>query len=221
LPAPLPDNLERLCEPFRFDNVNQLPINPRKICKRQEGGDDECVLEDAAAGDGADSHTVTYEPGAPSPTCTNKCGTICSTYFCNPTPSGEPLGFHDPEDPKYRSNPLDLPSLTGTLDPNCPKTTSTICPPGNHGCMTTVVCDNVPLPSLTGTRSTNCEMTTRGVYVGPGREPLITTECKPPAPASSRDPSYDQPVDGKVCSNQCRLDRGYECVVDERGISAE
>jgi len=196
------EKLEKICEPFKFDDINTLPINPpprpssscrqtpvvakrddlsdKSVVQRQEQGQN-AKLDTCPAPGGT---TITYSPGAPSPTCSGNCGTICTGYFCNPTPTGEVPGFHDPEDPRYKTR-LDLPSLTGTsMEPNCLKTT-------------------------------------QGIYVGPGRAPLVTTVCKALPTPTTREPSYDQPVGGKVCSNQCRLDRGYECDVGERDTSPE
>ncbi|KAK4040087.1 pectate lyase superfamily protein-domain-containing protein [Parachaetomium inaequale] len=40
--------------------------------------------------------TITYHSGAPSPTCTTKCGTLCTGYYCEPNPTGKPPDFTDP-----------------------------------------------------------------------------------------------------------------------------
>lgn len=32
--------------------------------------------------------TITYRSGIPSPTCTTKCGTLCTGYYCQPNPLG-------------------------------------------------------------------------------------------------------------------------------------
>jgi len=73
---------------------------------------------------------IQFTPGpTPGPTCgggSTACGgTICSGYWCDPTPVGPPPGFRDPKDP----NSDDYQAPTTTIKPP-PDTTSVEPPPG-------------------------------------------------------------------------------------------
>ncbi|KAK1833706.1 hypothetical protein QBC39DRAFT_242568, partial [Podospora conica] len=41
---------------------------------------------------------ISFATGAPSPTCTSGCGTLCTGYFCLPQPTGKPADQWDPRD---------------------------------------------------------------------------------------------------------------------------
>ncbi|KAK4156927.1 hypothetical protein C8A00DRAFT_40616 [Chaetomidium leptoderma] len=51
---------------------------------------------DYPSGQGPAGPIITYRSGTPSPTCTTKCGTLCTGYYCEPNPTGEPPDFTDP-----------------------------------------------------------------------------------------------------------------------------
>ena len=54
---------------------------------------------------------IPFATGAPSPTCTLECGTLCTGYFCRPNPTGTPADQWDPNNappdpsPRYRRSP--------------------------------------------------------------------------------------------------------------------
>jgi hypothetical protein len=58
------------------------------------------LAADAASQGGS---TISFTPGpSASPTCASGTGCgghLCSGYWCDPTPTGAPQGFHDPKDP--------------------------------------------------------------------------------------------------------------------------
>lgn len=149
---------------------------------------------------------------------------MCTGYYCEPTPLGDPPGVYDPEDPRYKASPNtnDLPTLTGNYDPNCLKTSTVFRLPGHRDCITTQVCATEALPTLTGTKASDCDKTTRVIYPGGGHDYLTTAVCKPTPTANDGkdEPGYDDPVDGFGCSNRRRLDRGYACSVGESGVDA-
>ncbi|KAK4247523.1 glucan 1,3-beta-glucosidase [Corynascus novoguineensis] len=84
--------------------------------------------------------TITYQPGAPSPTCTTNCGKLCTGYYWGPNPTGTPPDFIDPVN----------------TDGCAFKTTTTRCngSGGHTACIPVEIC-TVPtdFPTLTGTAS--------------------------------------------------------------------
>jgi len=80
-------NLEG-CPPFK-DHIYLLPPN-------------------GASTGGEAGGSITFSPGAPSPTCRAEqaCGTLCTGYYCAPSsPAGPPPDYHDPADPSYGGTP--------------------------------------------------------------------------------------------------------------------
>lgn len=91
------------------------PIGGRK---RQDGGS--CEMPSGPVGSGDAIDTVTYNPGPASPTCNDNCGTLCTGYYCTPSPTGFPPDYFDPEDPEHTTadpGPTDLPPLPEPDDP--------------------------------------------------------------------------------------------------------
>lgn len=132
-----------------------------------------CVIrEGAEGGDEPGSgmgDPITYSPGPASPTCapgSPGCGTLCTGYYCVPSPSGFPPDRWDPEDPAHRPTSRRPPVTTRpTLPPLPTQTTScayptptTICngSGGRQVCITSTACGPPltlpPLPS----RTTSC-----------------------------------------------------------------
>ena len=120
----------------------------------------------------AGGRTITYRSGAPSPTCTTKCGTLCTGYYCQPNPTGKPPDFTDPVNAG-----------------NCAfKTTTTQCSSsGAHTtCVPVEVC-TIPtdLPTVTGkpgaTRTGSClaSVAVSTCAMGPGGQPacITSTTC--------------------------------------------
>ncbi|KAL2788774.1 pectate lyase superfamily protein-domain-containing protein [Aspergillus keveii] len=78
--------------------------------------------EEASAG----GTTLSFTPGPTAgPTCagaSTECGgTVCSGYWCDPTPTGAPPGYHDPKDPSSRG----YSAPTTTIGGGSPTTTTT------------------------------------------------------------------------------------------------
>lgn len=80
---------------------------------------------------GADGTTLSFTPGPTAgPTCAGgntACGgTICAGYWCNPTPTGVPPGYHDPKDP----NSAGYSAPTTTIGGGSSSTSTTTSTPG-------------------------------------------------------------------------------------------
>ncbi|KAK4446124.1 hypothetical protein QBC34DRAFT_497070 [Podospora aff. communis PSN243] len=94
--------------PFAADPAH-CPDAAGPVNKRQAGSPAcNLVLDDLAgrpsSTGGSDPGTttsgiITYTPGPASPTCLSNCGTVCTGFYCEPTPSGHPPAFYDPQDP--------------------------------------------------------------------------------------------------------------------------
>ncbi|KAI3333233.1 hypothetical protein F4824DRAFT_503268 [Ustulina deusta] len=102
--------------------------------------------------------TIAFTPGPTAgPTCagaSTACGgTVCSGYWCNPTPTGYPPGYQDPKDPSsggYSAPTTRVCTATGVCNCNengcdecspaccangsCPTTTTPIPPPDRDPC---------------------------------------------------------------------------------------
>ncbi len=129
---------------------------------------------------GPGGQTITYRSGEPSPTCTTKCGTLCTGYYCQPNPTGKPPDFTDPVN-------------VG----NCAfKTTTTQCSgSGTHTvCVPVEVCTiptDLPTPtgkpSATHTGSCLASGAVSTCAMGPGGQPacITSTTCTNWATASS------------------------------------
>ncbi|KAI3317157.1 pectin lyase fold/virulence factor [Xylariaceae sp. AK1471] len=81
--------------------------------------------EEASAG-GA---IITFTPGPNAgPSCrggSTACGgTICSGYYCDPTPTGAPPGFHDPKDPSSGGYEAPTTTIGPTSTPSEPEPTT-------------------------------------------------------------------------------------------------
>ena len=98
---------------------------------------------------------VTYTPGAPSPTCKTHCGTLCSGYYCKPTPTGYPPDYKDP-----KNSDEALPTVTRPkAPPGCTITTTVDCQgSGEHSACfqvtTCVVPATTPSPKPTTSSTT-------------------------------------------------------------------
>lgn len=73
--------------------------------------------------------TISFTPGPTAgPTCqggSTACGgTICSGYWCNPTPTEAPPGFHDPKDPNSEGYSASTTTISGSTSSSS-STTST------------------------------------------------------------------------------------------------
>lgn len=89
--------------------------------KRQAGGAVCPVVVGGSSGSGSGSGSgpgfpsfISFATGAPSPTCTSGCGTLCTGYFCRPNPTGKPADQRDPKAP---------PVITPTPGPDEPDPT--------------------------------------------------------------------------------------------------
>lgn len=152
----------------------------RKIVARAGGV---CVLRPGSGdtgsngpGPGAIGDPITYSPGPASPTCvpgSPGCGTLCTGYYCVPSPTGFPPDRWDPEDPAHR--PTTRPPITSrppvttepmpTIPPEstCASyTPTTICNgSGGHSvCVTSTACATATMPTLPPDED--------GPYSGPG-----------------------------------------------------
>ncbi|KAF6813167.1 glucan 1,3-beta-glucosidase, partial [Colletotrichum musicola] len=132
-----------------------------------------CVIRGGTGGgDGPGSgigDPITYSPGPASPTCapgSQGCGTLCTGFYCVPSPSGFPPDRWDPEDPAHRPTSRRSPTTRPTLPPLPTQTTScayptptTICngSGGRQVCITSTACGPPltlpPLPSQTSCAS--------------------------------------------------------------------
>jgi hypothetical protein len=77
--------------------------------------------------------TISFTSGPTAgPTCkggTTACGgTICSGYYCDPTPTGAPPGFHDPKDPNSSDFTASTTSIGGTTSTTTSKDTKPTTP---------------------------------------------------------------------------------------------
>ncbi|KAF6821160.1 glucan-beta-glucosidase [Colletotrichum plurivorum] len=86
--------------------------------------------------------TLSFTPGPTAgPTCagaSTACGgTVCSGYWCNPTPTGAPPGYHDPKDPSsggYSAPPTSIgPSTTSAPPPSTTTKPATPVTPQTRG----------------------------------------------------------------------------------------
>ncbi|KAK3984234.1 hypothetical protein QBC44DRAFT_388976 [Cladorrhinum sp. PSN332] len=129
------------------------------------------------------SKTFTYLSGAPSPTCTSGCGTLCTDWWCRPDRTGQPLHFTEPT----RLPTTTLPPIGGGGGQPCPDGavahTSTACV-GSGG---RVVCSPVTscfdLPALPP--PTSCAMSSTSTRcVGSGGKLVcgVETVCVTPPP---------------------------------------
>ncbi|ETS74683.1 hypothetical protein PFICI_13167 [Pestalotiopsis fici W106-1] len=128
------------------------------IKRRQDGQGWTCVIGGGDGGNGGGNNggsnpnglTISYKPGPVSPTCNAGCGTRCSGYYCDPTPTGEPPGYYDPLDPSHVGTLTGLPTLssqptTTSCGPGEGTTTSLMCAGGNghSACVTRQVCTSI------------------------------------------------------------------------------
>ncbi|OBT86923.1 hypothetical protein VE02_04416 [Pseudogymnoascus sp. 03VT05] len=98
------------------------------------------MARDEASGDGT---TISFTAGPTAgPTCagaTTACGgTLCSGYYCTPTPTGYPPGFQDPEDPSSGGYSAPTTSIGGstttTKPPTSTCTVTNVCNCNESGC---------------------------------------------------------------------------------------
>ncbi|KAK2013597.1 pectin lyase-like protein [Colletotrichum eremochloae] len=85
---------------------------------------------------GEDSGVFTWTEGAPSPTCTAGCGTLCRGYYCVPKPNGMPPDYGDPATQTTPSSPTTSTRGTGV--------------PTTRGPITTADSEPTNFPTLTG-----------------------------------------------------------------------
>ena len=119
--------------------------------------------------------TITYQAGTPSPTCTTKCDTLCTGYYCQPNPTGKPPDFTDP------------------VNRCAQKTTTTQCngSGANTACAPVEVCADLPTltgkPITTHTGSCLASDAVSTCAMGPGGQPacITTTTCTNWASAAS------------------------------------
>ncbi len=103
--------------------------------------------------------TITYQPGAPSPTCTAHCGKLCTGFFCVPNPTGNPNNPSSSASfPATASTTLpsgrpstssSLPATTLPSNPSCKATPpqKTNPPPPGTACTTDVSCSDFLCPA--------------------------------------------------------------------------
>ena len=157
-----------LDRPFNGDEVCGDPLPPDLGSLSPAGGEPV-----QGNGDGSDypsghgpaggpgGRTITYQSGAPSPTCTTKCGILCTGYYCQPNPTEKPPDFTDPVN--VGTTPTDLPTLTGkpsaTHTGSClasgAVSTCAMGPGGQPACITSTTCAKwATAPSTTTTTTT-------------------------------------------------------------------
>lgn len=103
---------------------------------------------------------VSYKPGPPAPLCTANCGTLCSGFYCIPTPTGTPPDFESPT-PKRTSTAGNGNTNTNTGNgggfPTLPTQSQPTAPPGDICLSSTTVrgCNGGPRGGVCVT-STKC-----------------------------------------------------------------
>jgi hypothetical protein len=130
----------------------QADADGSRIAKRAGGV---CVVRPGSGrGPGAIGDPITFSPGPASPTCVPGslgCGTLCTGYYCIPSPTGFPPDHWDPEDPAHKPTRTttgatqSLPSLT-----SCASYTPTRVCNGSGGqvaCITSSACADRPTTS--------------------------------------------------------------------------
>lgn len=141
-----------LDRPFEGDSVcgDELPADLGTLSANggesiQGNGDGSAYPDGQGPPSDATGSSITYHPGTPSPTCTTKCGTLCSGYYCKANPTGTPSDFTDP---------VNLPTPPPIGPTSCDFiATSTQCngSGGNTVCVPVEVCTTAPdLPDLPG-----------------------------------------------------------------------
>ena len=142
--------------------LNELDPNSCKVAARGLVGSS-CDLPGNGGGDG-----ITYSRGPPSPIpCTAHCGTLCTGYYCDPNPTGDPPDFGDPNDPTNKPTPTDLPATglpTLTKDPGAPGCTSTTTVKCNGQRWTPSVRDNIHVCGSNGSTDPDQELGATWLY---------------------------------------------------------